>query len=279
MVGTTCIQPADVVKVRLQLLGEGSKGAKAAGPISVARGIVAQGKVTDLWAGLSAGYFRQLSYGMLRLGFFDRFLAIVETRAEGQGRKVTFAERAAASLSAGGLAAGIANPAEVALIRMQSDGMKPAAERANYRSVIDALVRVARNEGVKGLWSGSSPTIIRAMAANFGQLAFFSQSKSLLKEHTSLSFQNQTFAAATIAGFFAAFFSLPLDFVKTRLQRGGYGPGGKPVYRGLADCAIRALKEEGPLRFYRGFGTYFVRIAPHTVITLYVADNLKALLL
>jgi solute carrier family 25 (mitochondrial oxoglutarate transporter), member 11 len=272
------IQPADVVKVRIQLAGEGNKSVKSASPISVARNIVAQGRVTDLWAGLSAGYLRQLSYGMLRLGFFDVFLGVAESNAQKYGRKLTFAERAAASLSAGGLAAGIANPAEVALIRMQSDGMKPKNQRANYRSVVDALVRVSRNEGIKGLWSGSYPTIIRAMATNFGQLAFFSQSKALLKEHTNLSFQNQTFAASTIAGFFAAFFSLPFDFVKTRLQRGGTGPDGKPVYRGMMDCAMKALKEEGPLRFYRGFGTYFVRIAPHTVITLYVADNLKALL-
>ncbi len=201
---------------------------------------------------------------MLRLGLFDQFIGMFEKRARQNDRKVTFAERAAAGLAAGGIGAGIANPAEVALIRMQSDGMKPKAERANYRSVIDALVRVSRAEGIRGLWAGSYPTIIRAMSTNFGQLAFFSQSKSLLKEHTNLSFQNQTFAASTIAGFFAAFFSLPFDFVKTRLQRGGKGPDGKPVYRGMMDCAIKAVNEEGPLRFYRGFGTYFVRIAPHT---------------
>jgi solute carrier family 25 oxoglutarate transporter 11 len=264
MVGTTCIQPADVVKVRIQLTGEGSKGVKAASPLSVARAIVAQGRVTDLWAGLSAGYLRQLSYGMLRLGLFDQFIGVFDAKARESGRKTTFAERAAASLSAGGIAAGIANPAEVALIRMQSDGMKPKEQRANYRSVVDALVRVSRQEGIKGLWSGSYPTIIRAMATNFGQLAFFSQSKALLNEHTTLSFQSQTLAACTIAGFFASFFSLPFDFVKTRLQRGGKGPDGKPAYRGMLDCAMKALREEGPLRFYRGFGTYFVRIAPHT---------------
>jgi len=28
------------------------------------------------------------------------------------------------------------------------------------------------------------------------------------------------------------------------------------------------------LRFYRGFGTYYVRIAPHAMITLLVADYL-----
>ena len=259
---TTCIQPADVVKVRLQLTGEGAKGA-AASPITVARAIVADGKFTDLWAGLSAGYLRQLSYATLRLGFFDRFLTAFETSAKAKGNTVGFKERAAASISAGGLAAAIANPAEVALIRMQSDGMKPKAERANYRSVFDALGRVARAEGIRGLWSGSYPTIVRAMSTNFGQLAFFSESKSQLKKHTNLSFQNQTLAASAIAGFFAAFFSLPFDFIKTRLQRGQSG-GGPPAYSGMFDCAMKVLKNEGPLRFYRGFGTYFVRIAPHS---------------
>ena len=189
---------------------------------------------------------------MLRLGLFDVFLGGLEKSAKGKGKSIGFRERAAASLSAGGLAAGLANPAEVALIRMQSDGMKPKGQRANYRSVIDALARIARNEGVRGLWSGSYPTIIRAMSTNFGQLAFFSQSKVLLKKHTTLSFQNQTLAASTIAGFFAAFFSLPFDFLKTRLQRGSRGPNSPPAYKGMLDCAIKVVKDEGPLRFYRG---------------------------
>lgn len=259
----TIVSLIQVVKVRLQLAGEGSKGSKAAGPIAVGRAIVKDGKLTDLWAGLSAGYLRQATYATMRLGFFDRFLTFFETSAKQKGKQVGFRERAAASLSAGGLAAFLANPAEVALIRMQSDGMKPKDQRANYRSVFDALIRVARHEGVRGLWSGSYPTVIRAMSTNFGQLAFFSESKSQLKKHTNLSFQNQTFAAATIAGFFASLFSLPFDFIKTRLQRGTSGSG-PPAYTGMLDCAMKVLKDEGPLRFYRGFGTYFVRIAPHS---------------
>src|ERR1700761_7961131 len=112
MVATTCIQPIDVVKVRLQLAGEGSKGA-AASPFSVARAIVADGRVIDLWAGLSAGILRQASYATLRLGFFDRFLAFFESRAQTKGTTVGFRERAASSILGGGLAAAIANPAEV----------------------------------------------------------------------------------------------------------------------------------------------------------------------
>ena len=57
MVATTCIQPIDTVKVRLQLVGEGSKGT-APSPLAVGRAIVAKDGVTALWAGLTAGYLR-----------------------------------------------------------------------------------------------------------------------------------------------------------------------------------------------------------------------------
>jgi solute carrier family 25 oxoglutarate transporter 11 len=253
----------------LQLLGEGTKGAKAITPPQAARMVVSEEGFISLYNGISAAWLRQASYTTLRLGFFDRFLEFFKSRAQVQGSQITFAERAIASLSAGGLAAAIANPAEVGLIRMQSDGMKPRAQRANYTSVVDALSRISKAEGVSALWQGSYPTIIRAMATNFGQLAFFSESKDQLAK-TRLSELNRTIAASAIAGFFAAFFSLPFDFLKTRLQRGGGS------YTGMLDCAVKVAREEGILRFYRGFGTYIARIAPHSIITLIIADSLKA---
>lgn len=157
----------DHVKVRLQLLGEGSKGTAAPSPISVARGIVTEGGISSLYNGISAAWLRQASYATLRLGFFDRFQSFFIERAKAKDRTIGFGERATASLSAGGLAAAIANPSEVALIRMQADGAKPKAERANYKSVVDALVRVGRNEGIFALWSGSYPTIVRVSQSSF----------------------------------------------------------------------------------------------------------------
>src|SRR5204863_8401014 len=127
-------------------------------------------------------------------------------RAKEKGTQIGFAERAAAGLSAGGLAALVGNPADLALIRMQSDGLKPVAERKNYKSVIDALSSIAKNEGIIKLWAGSAPTVVRAMALNFGQLAFFSEAKQQLKDY-NLSPQAKTLAASAIAGFFASFFS------------------------------------------------------------------------
>lgn len=95
------------------------------------------------------------------------------------------------------------------------------------------------------------------MATNFGQLAFFSESKNQLSKRTSMSERSVTVASSVVGGFFAAFFSLPFDLIKTRLQR-GKGPGGQ-AYSGVFDCAVKIVKDEGPMRFYRGFGTYVSR--------------------
>ncbi|KAI9702765.1 MAG: putative mitochondrial 2-oxoglutarate/malate carrier protein [Candelina mexicana] len=263
MTATTVIQPIDMVKVRLQLAGEGAKTGPRPSPLQVTREIIASGKVRDLYTGLSAGLLRQAVYTTARLGFFDTFMQALTTRAKANGNSIGFKERAAAGLSAGGLAAMIGNPADLALIRMQSDGLKPAAERANYKSVIDALLRISRSEGIYALWAGAYPTVVRAMALNFGQLAFFSEAKTQLKKRTELGARTQTFGASAVAGFFASFFSLPFDFVKTRLQKQTRGKDGVVPYRGMVDCFAKVAREEGVLRFYRGFGTYYVRIAPH----------------
>lgn len=274
MVATSVIQPVDMIKVRIQLAGEGTAAGPKPTALSVTRQIISSGKALDLYTGLSAGLLRQAVYTTARLGIFDTFMGQLTTRAKAEGRQVGFAERATAGLSAGGLAAMIGNPADLALIRMQSDGLKPLAERKNYKSVIDALSSIAKNEGVAALWAGAAPTVVRAMALNFGQLAFFSEAKAQLKKSTDLTTRTQTLTASAIAGFFASFFSLPFDFVKTRLQKQQKGPDGKLPYRGMVDCFAKVAKQEGLGRFYRGFGTYYVRIAPHAMVTLIVADYL-----
>lgn len=262
MTATTVIQPVDMIKVRLQLAGEGVKTGPKPTVASVTREVIAQGRVLDLYTGLTAGLLRQAIYTTARLGFFDTFMKSLSARAESKGAKVGFAERAGAGLTAGGLAAFVGNPADLALIRMQSDGLKPKEKRANYKSVVDALTRIAKSEGVGALWSGCYPTVVRAMALNFGQLAFFSEAKNQLKD-TSLGPRTQTLTASAIAGFFASFFSLPFDFVKTRLQKQTKAADGSVPYKGMIDCFGKVAKDEGLLRFYRGFGTYYFRIAPH----------------
>jgi len=154
---------------------------------------------------------------------------------------------------------------------MQSDRLRPLAERENYTNVLNALSRIAKKEGPTALWNGCLPTVARAMALNFGQLAFFSEAKAQLKRFDgNISQGQQALLASAVAGFFASFFSLPFDFVKTRLQK----QGKEKRYNGVIDCIRKVTKEEGIGRFYRGFTTYYIRIAPHAMLTVLFADLL-----
>eukprot|EP00004_Rigifila_ramosa_P017645 TRINITY_DN4306_c0_g1_i1.p1 TRINITY_DN4306_c0_g1~~TRINITY_DN4306_c0_g1_i1.p1 ORF type:complete len:166 (-),score=43.09 TRINITY_DN4306_c0_g1_i1:59-556(-) len=156
---------------------------------------------------------------------------------------------------------------------MQTDGTLPAAQRRNYTGVGNALTRIVKEEGFFSLWKGCAPTVYRAMALNLGMLATNDQAKEYLQQQYGKNFYT-TLGASAIAGFFASFMSLPFDFVKTRVQKMKPNADGTYPYKNTAHAAITIAKEEGLGCFYRGFTTYYFRIAPHVMITLVVNDYL-----
>jgi len=46
-------------------------------------------------------------------------------------------------------------------------------------------------------------------------------------------------------------------------------------YKGLSDAFAQTLKKEGVSGLWTGFPTYYVRIAPHAMLTLLISDILK----
>lgn len=75
--------------------------------------------------------------------------------------------------------------------------------------------------------------------------------------------------SSLVAGFCAAFFSLPFDLVKSRLQDG-------KRYSGIADCARQLLQKEGFFAFWTGFSAYYGRCAPHAMIILLSVEGITA---
>jgi hypothetical protein len=176
-----------------------------------------------------------------------------------------------AGLTAGGLGAIVGSPADLSLIRMQADGTLPIEKRRNYAGVGAALSTIIREEGIMGLFTGAGPTAVRAMALNMGMLASNDQAKEMLTAQGITGAPNM-FGASAIAGFFASFFSLPFDYVKTQLQKMQPLPDGTMPYKGALDCAAKTFAAGGPTKFYTGFPTFYFRIAPHAMITLIMQD-------
>ncbi|GLC44514.1 hypothetical protein PLESTB_000065100 [Pleodorina starrii] len=269
MMATCIIQPIDMVKVRIQL---GAKG----GPLAVGAEIARKDGIRALYKGLSAGLLRQATYTTTRLGVFN--MMSDELKARNNGKNLPLWQKALAGLSAGGIGALVGSPADLTLIRMQADSTLPPEQRRNYKGVGDAFVRIVREDGVGGLFRGAAPTVVRAMSLNMGMLASNDQAKEMIE---GAGFEKggsvAVLGGAFIAGFLASAFSLPFDFIKTRLQKMTPNPDGTMPYKGPIDCAIQTLKNEGPMKFYTGFPTYCIRIAPHVVFTLVFVDMLPKL--
>lgn len=260
MMATCIIQPVDMVKVRLQL---GDTG----GPIGVARNMIKTQGFGSLYKGLSAGLVRQATYTTARLGIYNKLFTAAQEWNQGP---LPLWGKAVCGLTAGGLGALVGSPADLTLIRMQADTSLPLEQRRNYKGVGDAFARIVREEGAGGLFTGAGPTVVRAMALNMGMLASNDQAKELLVEAGLQEGSPAVIVGSSmIAGFFASACSLPFDYVKTQLQKQKPDPKtGEYPYAGALDCAAKTFKQGGPLKFYTGFPTYFVRIAPHVVFTL-----------
>jgi len=264
------IHPVDLIKVRMQLLGQGSKAAIPS-PFKVATDILKQEGVSGLYSGLTASLTRQATYGTARIGLHRSFSDALKTYNKGQ--EIPFWQKTVSGMGSGALAVCIGTPFDVALVRMQNDSSLPQAERRGYTNVFNALARISSEEGIGNLWRGLAPNILRGMSMNVGMMACYDQAKGMMvalnKDPNPDSPSLKTkLGSAAVAGFCCAFMSLPFDMIKSRLQNMKPDSKGVMPYNGVMDCGSKILTKEGPLAFWRGFSAYYFRCAPHAMIIL-----------
>ena len=97
--------------------------------------------------------------------------------------------------------------------------------------------------------------ITAAQVPSYDQIKHTLLNYKVLKEGRALHF-----LCSVAAGFIAVMVTNPVDVVKTRVQvqRASYDVASKGkgaatgVYTGPIDCAVKVLKTEGPLGFYKG---------------------------
>ncbi|OQV19349.1 Mitochondrial 2-oxoglutarate/malate carrier protein [Hypsibius exemplaris] len=271
---TMVVHPLDVVKNRMQLSGEGGAAREHKTSLHAIRSIAAKEGVLGLYAGLSAGLLRQATYTTTRLGvytwLFERF-------SGPGGQPPNFLQKTGIAIVAGSIAATVGTPAELSMIRMTADGRLPVDQRRNYKNVFDALIRIAKEEGVIKLWRGYLPTVGRAMVVNVAQLVSYSQSKEILIESGYLKDGIPChFAASMISGFLTTAFSMPVDIAKTRVQNMKI-INGVPEYTGAMDVIRKVVKNEGVPALWKGFTPYYMRIGPHTVLTFIFLEQMTRL--
>jgi solute carrier family 25 oxoglutarate transporter 11 len=118
------------------------------------------------------------------------------------------------------------------------------------------------------------------MSMNVGMMACYDQAKEVIASLMGDPMTNgpslaTRLGASATAGFTAALFSMPFDLVKSRLmaQKPDAITGEMP-YKGIADCAMKIVKTEGPMGFFNGFSAYYGRCAPHAMIILLSIESI-----
>lgn len=269
-----CIHPIDLAKVRLQLFATmNPAGTKIPNPVSLLASMVKNEGISSVYAGISASLMRQAVYGTARIGLHRSFSDYLAKKNE--GKPLSFMTKALSGSLSGAIAVCIGTPFDVALVRMQADSMRPVESRLNYKNVFDACARVCKEEGLVKLWTGLSPNVLRGMSMNVGMMSCYDQALEFAVKHVSHdpdpskpSMQSKIIGSS-VAGFCAAFFSLPFDMIKSRLQSKGN------EYKGVVDCARGILQKEGVAAFWTGFSAYYGRCAPHAMIILLTSDSIK----
>ena len=285
--------PLDLIKVRMQLHGESNQVPNLrssfafpnsnmsvpihmnrpvrTGPISIAVQIVKTDGAAALFSGVSATVLRQTLYSTTRMGLYE----ILKTKwTDPTTKSLPLNRKIAAGLLAGGIGAAVGNPADVAMVRMQADGRLPAAERRNYKSVVDAITKMCKTEGVKSLWRGSGLTINRAMIVTASQLATYDEVKEgILKRGVMADGLGTHVSASFVAGIVASVASNPVDVVKTRVMNMKVGD-----YDGALDCAYKTVRKEGFMALYKGFVPTVMRQGPFTIVLFVTLEQVRKLL-
>jgi len=62
-----------------------------------------------------------------------------------------------------------------------------------------------------------------------------------------------------------------VDVIKTRYQN---TPSHLGIYSSVFDCFVKSVKAEGVFGLYKGFLPNWMRLGPHSVISLLMYDNM-----
>ncbi|KAL6004862.1 hypothetical protein ACLOJK_005418 [Asimina triloba] len=145
-----------------------------------------------LFSGVSAIVLRQTLYSITRMGLYE---ILKSNWSDVDSGTIPLPRKIAAGLIAGAVGAAVGNPADVAMVRMQADGLLPESQHRNYSNVGDAIRRMWRQEGVASLWRGSSLTVNRAMIVTASQLATYDQVKETMLKKKMMHVPGQSAAA------------------------------------------------------------------------------------
>ncbi|CAE6418995.1 unnamed protein product [Rhizoctonia solani] len=233
--------PTEFVKTRSQF--DGNKE----GPIAIIRSTWNQHGARGFYSGCTALVVGNAAKAGVRFVSYDRFKRAL---ADKDGR-VSAPRSLVAGLGAGMMEAVFAvTPSETIKTKLIDDSKLP---QPRFRGLIHGTRIIVREEGIRGIYRGLFPVMMRQGAnsavrfTTYSTLKQFVQSNMRLREGVPLP-SSVTFGVGAIAGLVTVYTTMPLDVIKTRMQ----SLKARAQYKNSFDCAYQTFVNDGVLSFWRG---------------------------
>jgi len=185
----------------------------------------------------------------------------------------------AVKLTSGGLSGALANticyPFDFARTRLASDLGKGGGQ---FKGIGDCILTTVRNQGISGLYTGWSVTVMGAFVYRAGQLGCFRQIQDLnpYQKDKGMLGGVSSFLAVTFARTIIMPFNYPFDTVRRRMMLESEKPVANRLYKGAFDCFKQVLHKEGTKGMYKGMVPELFRgVGGSLVIVIY--DRIKVI--
>lgn len=187
------------------------------------------------------------------------------------------------SLARGSRQTANANDSVKTRLQVQMPAKKTSTESTtdepHYTSTLDALRRIARDDGFLGLYRGINGSLVGVASTNFAYFYWYSVVRDVYfrtrraGRPTASSSTAEELALGAVAGALAQLFTIPVSVVTTRQQT---QPKGEQ--KGLFDTAREVIdSEDGVFGLWRGLKASLVLVV-NPAITYGAYERLKVLL-
>jgi len=160
-------------------------------------------------------------------------------------------------------------PLDFTRTRLAADSGKSAADR-QFTGMIDCLTKIAKNDGMAGLYRGFIISVLGIMAYRGAYFGIYDSGKELILPKDAnilLKFVFAQFVTGT-----SGFMSYPFDTVRRRLMMmSGKKKGVEAIqYKGTLDCFAKVYQQEGIRGFFKGaLSNFFRGIGASLVLVMY----------
>ena len=169
------------------------------------------------------------------------------------------------------------------LFRTRLQAYHPTGNRSTFRSVLNDISSLVREQGLRSLWRGLDLTLWRDVPfsgiywTGYEYLRRKLRAYEVFRRGGEAGFFEEAFTAGCLSGMFAAFVTQPFDVSKTRRQVYTNGQYGGEVSSTMRLMAL-IWKKEGVRGLWKGVVPRILKVAPACAI-MYMSFDLTMLII